>query len=244
MDNNARIFSTSRGAVVIKSKTKNDIIHLLMGGDKTSREIRKELGKAKSTISVHLSDLEDLGLIKEKTHPDDKRKKIFSLNTKLLGMSERPFDKHYRAILTNLKDNSGDSYDFLQSLFHLMRYGLTSFGLDIHPALKEIGRDAGKSIAKNFDSDNLKNLLMEVKQFWNNNRLGDIEIEGENHIIVKDCFDCCDMPDVGSTFCSLDEGMLEGIIEERLELKTNVNETECFGTGYNRCKFKIDILED
>jgi len=239
MDNRSNIFSTKNGAVVIKSNVKNRIIELLMESDKTSREIREELGKAKSTISVHLSDLKELDIIKEKTHPDDERKKIFYINSKLLGMSETPFDEHYNHMLDNLKESSGDSYDFLKSLFHLIRYGLTSFGLDIHPALKEIGRDVGKKIAENFESDDMTSLLEEIGEFWRENRLGEIKVVDENNILVEDCFDCCDMPDLGTTFCSLDEGMIEGIIKAVLGLDVDVKETECFGTGDNHCKFNI-----
>lgn len=239
MDNRSNIFSTEKGAVVIKSPVKNDIIGLLMEGEKTSKEIREELGKAKSTISVHLSDLKELDIIKEKIHPDDERKKIFYINSKLLGMSEPPFDEHYNHMLKNLKESSGDSYDFLKGLFHLIRYGLTSFGLDIHPALKEIGRDAGKRIAENFEEEDMEGLLDEVGEFWKKNRLGLIEVIDENNILVQDCFDCCDMPDIGTTFCSLDEGMLEGIIEAKIGMDVDVKEVECFGTGDEHCKFNI-----
>lgn len=239
MDNRSNIFSTEKGAVVIKSEVKNKIISLLMEGEKTSREIREELGKAKSTISVHLSDLKELDIIREKVHPEDERKKIFYINSKLLGMSEPPFDEHYKHMLDNLKDASGDSYEFLKSLFHLIRYGLTSFGLDIHPALKEIGRDAGREIADKFDSNDIEGLLVELKRFWSENQLGEIKVVDENSILVKDCFDCCDMPDLGTTFCSLDEGMIEGIIEAKLDIDVEVKETECFGTGDNHCRFNI-----
>ena len=239
MDNRSNIFSTGKGAVVIKSPVKNEIISMLMEGEKTSREIRERLDKAKSTISVHLSDLKDLDIIKEKVNTEDERKKIFYINSKLLGMSEPPFDRHYKHMLTNLKDSKGDSYEFLKSLFHLIRYGLTSFGLDIHPALKEIGRDAGKKIAEGFESEDIYELLSEIGEFWSTNKLGEIEVLDERTILVKDCFDCCNMPDLGTTFCSLDEGMIEGIIKSKLDVDVDVKETECFGTGDEHCKFSI-----
>ncbi len=235
------LYSTDKGAVVIKSKTKNQIIRMLMTGEKTGGEIRDALDKAKSTISVHLSDLERLGIIKEKVHPTDSRKKIYFIDSKLLGSSKVPFDEHYDAMLDNLDKSSGDPYDFLKSLFHLIRYGLTSFGLDVHPALKEIGRDAGKKLGNRFEAGDLQELLQELSIFWKKNRLGRITIVDEKTILVDDCFDCCDMPDVGSTFCSLDEGLIEGVVEEVLGEKIDVKEIECFGEGSDHCKF---VLED
>lgn len=190
-------------------------------------------------VSVHLSDLKDLGIIKEKRHSEDERKKIFYLSSKLLGKSDTPFDVHYRKILENLKETEGDEYEFLKSLFHLIRYGLISFGLDIHPALKEIGKDAGRSIAENFSSQTEEELKEEIGEFWRSTGLGKVEIS-ESYITIKDCFDCGDMPEVGHTLCSLDEGMIEGIYEERLGKEVTVREVECFGTGERHCRFKID----
>ncbi len=237
-----RIFSTDKGIVMIQSKTKNRIVEILEKKERTGAEIREELEKAKSTVSVHLSDLTDLGIIDDKEHPVDERKKLFYLKSKLLGQSGSPDDEHYKRILENLRGSKNDEYDFLKGLFHLVRYGLISFGIDLHPALKEIGRDAGKSIAKDFSANEREGLLEEISDFWSEMKLGSIESPEEEYITIKDCFDCESMPEVGNTLCSLDEGLLEGIIEERLGKKVRVNEEECHGTGSGQCKFRIEWL--
>ncbi|KXB06334.1 hypothetical protein AKJ51_03860 [candidate division MSBL1 archaeon SCGC-AAA382A20] len=238
LNNKAEMFSTKKGVIAVKSPVKQKILHKLANGEKTGREIRKNLERAKSTISVHLSDLEELGLIKEKTCSSDKRKKVYSLTADFFGRSQTPSNQHYKKILKNLRSSAGDSDKLLRSLFHLIRYGFDSLGINVGPALKEIGRDAGKSLAKNFDSVNLSELLKEIKKFWKDNKLGEIKIN-DNFLLVYDCFDCGGMPDINETVCSLDEGMIEGIIKERTGEKISVQEVECFGTGENRCKFKM-----
>ncbi len=50
------------------------------------------------------------------------------------------------------------------------------------------------------------------------------------------------MPDIGRTQCSLDEGILEAIIEEKLKVQCSIQETECYGTGHDHCKFIIKIF--
>ncbi len=241
MDKEARIYSTENGAVFLKSSTKNDIIKLLMEGDKTSSDIQEKLNRAKSTVSVHLSDLKEIGLVKERVDPDDSRKKIFSLESKLLGSSDAPYTKQYKEILGNLKHANGDRYLFLKTMFHLIRYGLVSLGLDVHPALKEIGRDAGMGLAAEFHSDDLEGLLKEIGEFWESNGLGAVDVEGTKDIVVHGCFDCGGMPDVGQELCSLDEGLLEGIIQERLGITVNVKEKECSGTGEDHCRFEVSV---
>ncbi len=239
MDKNAEIYSTTEGAVVIKSEVKNKVIHLLSNDDLSLDDISRELGKAKSTISVHLSDLKDIGVVGERTDPEDSRKKIFFLNSKPLGRSEIPYDKHYKEILSNLRQAEDDKYAFLKSLFHLIRFGLINFGLNVHPALREIGRDAGRSIAQDFESTEMTGLLEEISGFWSKNGLGDMEVKSSDEVIVHDCFDCGDMPDIESTLCSLDEGMIEGIIEEKTGMKITVTEDECYGMGDDHCRFKL-----
>lgn len=240
MSQRSRIYSTDKGAVIVESKTKNDIIDLLKDGDRTGSEIRKELGKAKSTVSVHLSDLKDLGIIDKREHPEDERKKIFHLTSQFLGRPEIPNDHHYKELIKNLEEPEIDEYGLLKWLFHLVRHGVDSFGLDIHPALKEIGRDAGKALGKNFSSENREDLLDEIAEFWKKKELGVMEVNDNTELLVKDCFDCAGMPEVGHTLCSLDEGMLEGIIEERLDQEVKVEEIECHGSGEEHCKFVIE----
>lgn len=240
MSQDAEIYSTTEGAVIIKSHVKNRIIHLLLKEDMTLNDISRELDKAKSTVSVHLSDLKDLGIIEERTDPEDSRKKIFLLNSKPLGGSQIPYEKHYKEILENLREAENDKYGFLKSLFHLIRFGLISFGLDVHPALKEIGRDAGRSLAKDFGSNEIDTLLNEISEFWEDTGLGHMEVVGEGEVVVHDCFDCGDMPNTGSTLCSLDEGMIEGIVEEKTGLEVQVIESECYGMGDGHCKFIVE----
>ncbi|PTD93365.1 transcriptional regulator [archaeon SCG-AAA382B04] len=239
MENREEVYSTKEGVVSLDSPTKNKILDLLRESNKTGTEIRDEINKSKSTISVHLSDLKQKGLIKEKKHPSDDRKKIYSLSSKLVGKAKAPRDKHYKEILQNIQKTSGDEYNFLKNLFHVIRYGLSSFGLDIHPALKEMGRDVGKSIAPTLNAKNFEELLSEIKDFWKENGLGNATIEENKYLVVRDCFDCSEMPNVNTTLCSLDEGIIEGIISQKLDLEVEVKEKECFGLGDNHCKFEI-----
>ncbi|MFW6048207.1 MAG: V4R domain-containing protein [Candidatus Natronoplasma sp.] len=244
IDEKPRIFSNDTGVVIIESETKNRIIDILKEGEKHASKIREELGKAKSTTSVHLSDLKDLGIIDEKEDSEDERKKIFYLSSQLLGKSEHPQDEHYRNILESLKNSSGKRYEFLKGLFHLIRHGLDSFGLDVHPALKEIGRDAGRAIGEDMSVNDKDELFSEIDDFWKSNGLGKIKITENDELIVEECFDCCEMPDVGHTLCSLDEGMLEGVIEAALGEAVEVFEEECHGLGHDHCTFKIEGIEE
>ncbi len=239
MEKDALIYSGKKGAVFVSGTTKKMIMDSLKERDRSEDELLEILGKARSTISVHLSDLKKLGLVEERLDPDDSRKKRFSICAKLIGGAEDPYSEQYHQLLDGLRNSSGIPYQFLKGLFHLIRYGLISQGLDVQPALKEIGRDAGFSLSKLFSASDKIGLLKEISVFWASNGLGEVKIISDDRVMVKDCFDCSNQPDTGYSLCSLDEGLLEGIIEGVLGSKVVVNELECYGTGQDGCVFEI-----
>jgi hypothetical protein len=242
---NVTIMSTSKGIVALDSPAKIKILELLRDETKSFEEIVNSTGKAKSTISVHLDDLEKQGLIIEHRDDKDMRKKYYSLNAQYIASSQQPLDNHYQQVLQNLSERAGDEYTFLKYMFHALRYGLEAYGMNQQPIMKQIGRDIGSMISKNFQSEELEGLLEEIKAYWARNHLGTMRIENRDPVvlIVEECFDCGDMPDVGKPLCSLDEGMLEEILTAKLGGAYTVRETECFGTGHTHCKFIIEAVQ-
>ena len=74
-DRNIMIYSTEKGIVALDSPVKLKILEMLRKGAVSFDDLVEQSGKAKSTISVHLNDLEKQNLIKEKSSPEDKRRK-------------------------------------------------------------------------------------------------------------------------------------------------------------------------
>ncbi|MDL5501761.1 MAG: winged helix-turn-helix domain-containing protein, partial [Candidatus Methanoperedens sp.] len=77
------ILYTENGMIALDSPVKLKILEILENGTTSFDELVEKSMKAKSTISVHLNDLKELDLIREKTFPHDKRKKFFVLNSKI-----------------------------------------------------------------------------------------------------------------------------------------------------------------
>jgi hypothetical protein len=238
------IYSTKKGMIAIESPIKNKILQKLQEKELSFEELIHVCGKAKSTMSVHLNDLLQMGLIYKRIDPKDRRKKYFGINSDLIVSSSTPVVMHYAKILRSVPGFIGDKYGFLKSIFHLVRCGMESYGVDTRPALKKIGRDIGRELSSYFVSDNIDGLIKEIGQFWEKQGLGKVKrlYTDVPTILVEDCFDCGTMPNVGRTQCSLDEGILEAIIEEKLKVQCSIDEVECHGTGHSHCKFVIKIL--
>jgi len=240
------IFSTENGMVALDSPVKLKILEFIHGRSRSFDEVVNECCKAKSTISVHLKDLVVQNIILEQKDPTDKRKKYYSLNSQFIAYSQTPMHNCYNRIIDRLMDTiDSDNYEmeFFRTLCHTIRYGLEAYGMNPKPVFKKIGNDIGQKMGRFFVAVSIEELLTGLAGFWQLHGLGEIEIDNIDplSLIVHDCFDCSDMPDVGRTLCALVEGIIEGIFEATLKIPVTVKEVECFGTGHNHCKFDISI---
>ncbi|HUV83878.1 MAG TPA: V4R domain-containing protein [archaeon] len=244
-NNRTIIFSTKDGMVALDGPVKLKILKFIGNKCRPFEDIVKETCKAKSTISVHLKDLLEQNIILEQRDCTDKRKKYYVLNSQFIAYSDTPTQKSYDVILDRLINSVDSEYEFFKTLCHTIRYGLEAYGMNPKPVMKRIGDDIGTKMAELFVSDNLDDLILEMAKFWEMHNLGKVEIYDPNPLtlLIHDCFDCSDMPDVGRTLCSLDEGLIEGILLHRLNLNTLVEEVECYGTGFDHCKMIIHFLD-
>ncbi len=242
LDRNMMIFSTETGIVALDSPVKLKILELLRKRTCSFDDLVEQSGKAKSTISVHLDDLEKLSLIQEKSYPEDKRKKYFFMNSICVACSEMPMMKSYKKNLDQFDISELNGNSFSMHLFQTVRYGMEAYGFNLKPILKRLGRDIGTRIGTEFESDNEEELLQELSVFWRSHKLGEIKVTHMSNpsILVTGCYHCSRMPNVGKTLCSMDEGILEGIFSSRLDIDYTIKETECFGTGFQHCKFVFE----
>ncbi len=242
------IFSTENGMVALDSPVKLKILEFIHTRSRSFEEVVNECCKAKSTISVHLKDLVMQNIILEQKDLSDKRKKYYSFNSQFIAYSQTPMQNCYNRIIDRLMDtvDSGNSeMEFFRTLCHTIRYGLEAYGMNPKPVFKKIGNDIGQKMGRFFVAGSIEELLPGLARFWQLHGLGKMEVYNLDPLtlIVHDCFDCSDMPDVGRTLCALVEGIIEGIFKASLKLPVTAKEVECYGTGHNHCKFEIRILD-
>ena len=108
---------------VVKSPVKLTILEMLRDRDMEFDEIVTNTGKSKSTVSVHLKNLRENGIISYRMHPVDNRKKIFYLNSKFLGSVNISEPKeleetHANYLIKNIVEGDGQ---FSTLLFHTLK---------------------------------------------------------------------------------------------------------------------------
>ncbi len=242
-ENKTEFFYTEKGLVAVDSPVKLQILNFLRKEPKSFDEIVKYTAKAKSTISVHLNDLRSCELVSENFDPGDRRKKIYSLTSYYMGCSQEPFMEHYRSLLEIVAENGNDRFRFMEALIHVLRFGFEAYGIDNAPVVRMIGIDVGKHLSSNFKSTILEALLNEIAIFMESH--GDCRVsvlmENSPALLVEDGFKAASLPLTGKPFCALREGIIEGVLKEKLGKECGVLEIECYGTGHTHCLFEITI---
>ncbi len=240
---NAELFATKKGIVTVKNPVRIQILEALKSSECQFDELVVSVHKAKSTVSVHLGKMQKEGLIISTTDKKDRRKKIYRCTATYIGKTSAGKYELTEQIKEDICINVGDPFNFMRSLFRTMRYITEAMGIDAKPALRLTGREIGKELAKQIKATAPKDLLKELANFWETHRMGHLVLtraELPYEIVIENCYECGGMPDVGTTLCSLDEGLISAILDEKLGVKSTVKELECWGTGYRHCRFTVE----
>lgn len=242
-NNQIKIFGTETGLNVVNSPIKAKILALLEENEKSSAEIVKLTGKSKATISAHLHDLVEMGIIDSKPHPTDGRSKIFYVKSSFLGDLSRKndFRKELDVYITDNVTNSEDPFSFFRFVFRTIRVALMEEGFNIDPILHNAGIKVGETFYSKLEDSEIDGFIENIAEFWQKNKLGKIKTEKLEPLTLKayDCFECEDLPKIGRSACAFDSGILEAIFSEHYGCAVDVEEIKCFAKGDDYCSFVV-----
>ncbi|BDZ67201.1 V4R domain-containing protein [Methanobacterium ferruginis] len=238
-----KIFSTKSGVNVIQSPIKAQILSILKEGGKSGSQIVSSTHRSKSTISAHLQDLEDAGIIDWVIDPEDRRKKIYFINSRFLGdvSPEKIIEDELDQCLEDQILESDDPLKFFRFMFRAIRVSLMDEGINIDPILHSAGCKVGKTFYKKLQNPDINKFIGNIGEFWENNQLGRIEIKSFDPIIIQayDCFECEDLPQVGKPACAFDSGVLEAFFSKYYQEQVEVEEVKCYAQGDDYCQFLV-----
>ncbi|MDP3066142.1 MAG: V4R domain-containing protein [Methanobacteriaceae archaeon] len=241
-----KIYSSSEGVNVIQSPIKKNILSLLKNGGLSGSEIVAATGKSKSTISVHLQDLMNTGIISWDPDTRDRRKKIFYIKSRFIGniSQEKEFEKGMDIYLDRYVVKSNDPFRFFRFMFRTIRVVLLEEGININPILHRAGRKVGEAFYPRLEAKSLEKLIKNLVEFWEENRLGKVEVKSLEPLIIQayDCFECEDLPKLGRPACAFDSGILEAVFSIYFGKDVKVTETKCYAQGDQYCQFHIDSI--
>ena len=237
-------FKTSRGVRIVDSPTRSRILGMLGDGELSFEEIVARTARAKSTVSVHLSELVADGVLGSRNDPGDGRRKFFFIEAEYLGRlsdAER-LEADVGRLLADYDPANPDPAAFYRTVLRSIRVALLDSGINIDPVLNAAGRGLGRRLARTFAQMTTEELLAALAVFWEQHALGRLEVAATAplEIVVYDCFECMDLPYLGRPICAFDQGQLTAIFEAHFGGPVLVEETACYAMGSGHCRFVIE----
>ena len=237
------LYSTKNGISAVGSPAKVKILEMLARHEMAFEDLVEHSGRAKSTISVHLSDLADAGIVGARTDPADARKKIFYLDSLFLGSADTgeqggfDLDRYIRQEIP-CDGNVASLYRFILST---IRLNLMNQGISIDPVLHLAGLKAGGSLYPCIRNTAVDGMIDRMGKLWAKNGLGEVELERKTPLTlnIRDCFECIDLPVRGKPACAFESGVISSLFSLYYGHQVKAIETRCYAMGSNLCRFEL-----
>lgn len=232
-----KIYATTKGIKIVDSPIKIQILNIL-DGQVSEIEIVKQTGKSKSTISVHLKNLIDEEIISFKSHPLDRRSKLFYIYADYIG-EICPDKIIYK--LPEIESQITSKAQLYMELFRQFKSILLIHGLQIEPLEVATGQRIGEHLYSQFEYETLEQLTELVKDKFNELDLGQLKISSFEPLILKNngCHECFKLQYNIST-CNVTKGILKSIFESHFNREVSVEEVECTSKYDDCCTFTVD----
>ncbi len=242
-----RLFSAPGTVVAVDSPIKLRILELAAAGPVSFDRIVELTQKAKSTISVHLRDLERSGLITMVPDPRDSRRRSITLSSDAIGRltnTDRDIGApvhHHRGMITDQPFSDDDIVSFFRFCVLTFRTQAMTMGINIDPVLGRTGEQVGNVLAPKVAGNTVEDVVKKMDAFWQAHGLGAITIAstGPLTLEVRGCFECEDLPVTGHSACVFDIGVLTAIFSHHFRSPVTVVEDRCYSSGDERCIFVI-----
>jgi len=237
------LYGTDDGVRAVGNPVRRHILLLLRDGELSFESIVASSGRAKSTISAHLSALADEGIIGSRPGHDDERKKYFFLRSHYLGELS-PADRISDDLVTyaeGYREGEADPFSLYRLIYRTFRVSLLTEGISINPLLRETGDTVGRAVYPAVGADTLPSFADNLSAFFERHHLGRIDEVALDPITfsVYDCFECVELPILGKPACSFEKGFISALFSFQLRQPVDAVELECYAAGDPRCRFEI-----
>lgn len=231
------VYFNGSTAQTLQSRTKIAVMEELEKGERGFGELVQSVDRAKSTVSNHLADLEQMDLVTVEADAADRRKRVVRARSRRIASTGRSME--LEDPLRNVVADSLDSREyFLKSIVVVLRYHAYTAGLNLNPGLREAGRLIGSELGESYDGPSRDEdaFLEWLSVRWGELGLGELETEYPSIYFESD-FGCEKVP--GPGVCGFYVGFLEGVLSTGLEQDVSVEMQSCEAHGTDRCRFDI-----
>ncbi|MBQ6100040.1 MAG: ArsR family transcriptional regulator [Methanobrevibacter sp.] len=228
---------------IIKSPMKYEILDLLRHNEMNFDEIVENTSKSKAAVSLHLKDLREEGIVKYRPDPTDNRKRIFYLNSEMLGCIDATkvnTSNKTKRLIQNFIEDGEIEYNLM--LVHTFKTILNEYGIEINPIMNSIGNHIGDYIFAQVYDEDFDIFTHNILKYWADNNLGFLSFDIKNNlqIIPRQSFESVKLEKTGLPECYLEIGMFESLFSNYFQFNVNITETKCYSMGDDYCLFEVE----
>ncbi len=135
------------------------------------------------------------------------------------------------------------SANITDTLVALTKRYLDLLGVNALPIFEALGREVGIALAKSMKSKTKKELLDEISEFWKEHDLGRAEIISEDPMTIRleDFIECEKLKHIEGAGCIFAENVVKAIVDEKLGVDCEIEETECKGRLTGKCRLMVTL---
>ncbi len=135
------------------------------------------------------------------------------------------------------------SANITDTLVALTKRYLDLLGVNTLPIFETLGREVGIALAESMKSKTKKELLDEISEFWKEHGLGRAEIVSEDPMTIRleDFIECEKLKHIEGAGCIFAENVVKAIVDEKLGVDCEIEETECKGRLTGKCRLTVTL---
>ncbi len=234
------LYYTKNGLVQVSNDVRRRILSELREKNLSLTDLSRILGKAQSTLSVHLDKMVSDGLISAHDDLEDSRRKIYSLTSVMLAHSKTPSDESMNLAMKMLGDVAHDPEKTRDALSRFIFLGFDGMGLSVGPMAHILGTLHAMALGGSLTGGTLEDTVAKARDYYRRMGFGEASVFSLKPltIIIKD-----EMAFTEGSAKSLGcyaAGFFCKVLEDATGKPYDMVSSEVFGSEYNYFRFVVE----
>jgi len=238
------LYVTSKGTIQVSNDVKIKVLHELALGNRSLTELSKVVGKAQSTLSVHLDRMVEDRLIAVHDDMNDNRKKYYTLTSLPFAKSVQSSDESREVAFGMLSKLAQDPKQMTKALPGFIFLGFDGMGLDASPMAGILGFIHGAAMSGSLSGTTLEDTVANTRDYFMEFGLGEATVFSLKPltIIIKSPNPFTEgSSKVMQHYAS---GFMSKVLEDATGKPYDTVSSEVFGSDYNYLRFVMEPREN
>lgn len=237
------LYYTEKGLVYVSNELRMRILRELSKKSLSLTDLVEIIGKAQSTLSIHLDKMLKDGVVKVECDPLDNRRKTYSMGSACLAHTKTPdpesMDKA-KEIFSYMTDDPKSIGGFMPSFIFV---ALDSLGLSIAPFYEGLGRIHAQALSSKLVKGTIEEVIGQLLEMHAYANLGTVTVFKFNPLTLIVKSELRVSKGAAESFGMYARGFFCQALEMIYEFPTIVVSSEIFGAENNYYKFELDYAQ-